>query len=197
MYSQLNIKDLLSLTVNETTATGLLARFSTITELAEATEEELMKIKGLGHSRAIKILTAIELGRRMYVAPAKDIKRINSPQDVYDLLIDMQLLDRECFKVLNLSTKNQVIAIDTISIGTLDSTLVHPREVFKMAIKRSSFSILVAHCHPSSGDPTPSSEDIEITKRLVDAGKLLGIPVTDHVIIGSQRYVSLKERGVM
>ncbi|MDR3541885.1 MAG: DNA repair protein RadC [Desulfosporosinus sp.] len=195
MYNNLPLQDLLALTVRES-STDLLKKFPSITELAEATEEELIKVKGLGKSKAMKILVALELGRRMYTASAKDIVSINSPQDVYDLLIDMTLLDREYFKAIFLNTKNHVIAVETISIGTLNSSLVHPREVFKGAIKRSACSVIPVHNHPS-GDPTPSTEDLEITKRLVDAGKLLGILVVDHVIIGSQRYISLKERGVM
>jgi len=197
MYTtnDLPLQDLLALTVRESSA-DLLLKFPTIKDLAEATEEELTKIKGLGQSRARRILACIELGRRIYAAPAKDIKCINSPQDVYDLLIDMTLLDREKFVVVMLNTKNVIIDVTTISSGTLNSSLVHPREVFKMAIKRSANCIILSHNHPS-GNPSPSNEDLEISKRLVDAGKLLGIEVVDHVIIGNKGYVSLKERGVM
>lgn len=112
----------------------------------------------------------------MYTAPAKAIQCVNSPQDVYDLLIDMTLLDREKFVVVMLNTKNHVIAVDTVSIGTLNSSLIHPREVFKSAIKRSANSVIVSHNHPS-GDSTPSNEDLKVTRRLVDAGKLIGIEV--------------------
>lgn len=195
MYNDLPLQDLLSLTVRESSA-DLLLKFPTIKDLAEATIEELTKIKGLGQSRARRILAAIELGRRIYVAPAKEIKTINSPQDVHNLLINMTLLDREKFVVVMLNTKNHVIAVDTISVGNLNSSLVHPREVFKMAIKRSSCSLVLCHNHPS-GDPTPSTQDLEITERLVEAGKLLGVPVVDHVILSSRGYVSLKERGVI
>ena len=195
MYNNLPLQDLLALTLRESSA-ELLSKFPTIKDLAEATEEELTKIKGLGKSGAMKILACIELGRRIYAAPATDIKSINSPQDVYDLLIEMRLLDREKFSAIFLNTKNHILAFDTISIGTLNSSLVHPREVFKAAIKRSANSVILVHNHPS-GDPSPSSEDLEVTRRLVEAGKLLGILVVDHVIIGSQKYVSLKERGIM
>ena len=106
------------------------------------------------------------------------------------------LLDREYFKAVNLNVKNMVLAVDTISMGSLTSSIVHPRELFKAAIKRSAFSLVLVHNHPS-GLPDPSTEDIEVTKRLVDAGKLLGIEVLDHVIIGHNPYVSLKERGVI
>ena len=144
MYNNLPLQDLLALTVRESSAV-LLLKFPTIKDLAEATEEELTKIKGLGQSRARRILSCIELGRRIYADPSKDIKCINSPQDVYDLLIDMTLLDREKFVVVMLNTKNHVIAVDTISIGTLNSSLVHPREVFKAVIKRSANSVILVH----------------------------------------------------
>lgn len=195
MYNNLPLQDLLALTVRESSA-DLLLKFPTIKDLAEATEEELTKIKGLGQSRARRILACIELGRRIYAAPAKEIKTINSPRDVYDLLIDMTILDREKFVVVMLNTKNHVIAVDTISIGTLNSSLVHPREVPKNAIKRSACSLVLCHNHPS-GDPTPSTQDLEITERLVEAGKLLCVEVVDHLIICHNRYISLKERGVI
>jgi DNA repair protein RadC len=111
-------------------------------------------------------------------------------------LSDMQFLDREHFKSITLNTKNIVLAIDTVSIGNLNSSPVHPRELFKLPIKRSGAAVIVSHNHPS-GDPTPSKEDIEVTKRLAEAGKLLGIDIYDHIIIGSQKYVSLKEQGII
>lgn len=196
MYSDLPIKDLLSLTVHEATATELLSKFGTLKDIAEAAPEELSQIKGLGKIRTRRLLAAIELGKRAYTTPVTEKTVINSPQDVFNLLSDMQFLDREYFKAICLNTKNMVLAIDIISVGSLNSSLVHPRELFKAAIKRSANSIIAVHCHPS-GDPTPSREDTEVTKRLVDAGKLLGIEILDHVIIGSQRYISLKEQGLI
>jgi DNA repair protein RadC len=109
---------------------------------------------------------------------------------------EMRFLEKEHFKVILLNIKNHVISVEDISIGSLNSSIVHPREVFKPAIKRSSASIILAHNHPS-GDPTPSREDIDITRRLCEAGKILGIEVIDHVIIGNGSFVSLKEKGVI
>lgn len=196
MYNELPLRDLLTLTVNEDTATELLTKFPSIHELAEAAPEELAQIKGLGKVKAKRLLSAIELGKRVYTTPATEKTIIYSPEDVFNLLSDMQFLDREHFRAISLNTKNRVLAVDTISIGTLNSSLVHPREVFKSAIKRSGNSLLLCHNHPS-GDPTPSKEDLEVTQRLVDAGKLLNVPILDHVIIGHQKYVSLKERGII
>lgn len=125
-------------------------------------------------------------------------RTINSPADSANLLEQfLENCDRECFLVLALDVKHQPTAIHTVSVGTLNSSLVHPREVFKMAILGNAGSIILAHNHPS-GDPTPSKEDMEVTKRLVEAGKILGIEVLDHIIIGSNsRYVSFKEKGIL
>jgi DNA repair protein RadC len=117
-----------------------MARFPTIRELSEATPEELTKVKGLGQVKTKKLMAALELGERLYTAPVNSYGPINSPQDVFNLLADMQLLDREYFKAINLNTKNHILAVDTISIGSLNSSVVHPRELFKMAIKRSAKS---------------------------------------------------------
>jgi len=123
-----------------------------------------------------------------------DTKQISCPQDAYSILQGyMQGLDRENFVVLLLDTKNKIIGLNTVSIGTLNSSLVHPREVFKPAILASAAAIILAHNHPS-GDPKPSKEDIEITKRLIEAGDLLGIAVLDHIIVGDS-CLSLKEKG--
>lgn len=124
-------------------------------------------------------------------------KRICTPKDAADLLREyIGAVDREHFVVMMLSTKNTVNAIETASIGNLDGALVHPREVFKSAIVRNAASILVGHNHPS-GDPTPSKEDLMITHRLVEVGKLIGIEILDHVILGDERFISIKEQGLM
>jgi DNA repair protein RadC len=109
---------------------------------------------------------------------------------------EMCYLDREHFRVVLLNTKNQVLAVETISVGGLSSSLVHPREVFKRAIQRSAAALILVHNHPS-GDPTPSSEDLEVTKRLQEAGKILGIEVLDHIIIGDHQFISLKEMAYL
>jgi DNA repair protein RadC len=129
------------------------------------------------------------------LSTGSDSFTITSPEDVISLMMDeMRYLTKEYFKVIMLNVKNKVIAIETISIGSLNTSIVHPREVFKAAIERSCSSIILVHNHPS-GDPTPSREDIEVTKRLVEGGNILGIKVLDHVIIGDGRGISLKEKG--
>ena len=120
---------------------------------------------------------------------------IKSPKDVADLVMArLRFLKHERFLAVHLNTKNKVLSIETISIGTLDSSLVHPRELFKTAIKNSSAALILAHNHPS-GDPYPSREDLTLTRRLREGGEILGIQILDHVIIGDNRYVSLREEG--
>lgn len=120
---------------------------------------------------------------------------IRTPQDVADLLMEeLRYLDREVMRLLILDTKNQVIATPTVSVGILDASMVHPREIFKDCIRRSAASVIIVHNHPS-GDPTPSANDIEVTRRLRRAGEILGIDVLDHIIIGDNRFVSLKQEG--
>lgn len=126
-----------------------------------------------------------------------ETNRITSPSDAYEIAERfLEGADREHFVVMCLDTKNRVNALNTVSIGTLNSSQVHPREVFKPAILANSASIILVHNHPS-GDPTPSQEDITVTKRLSEAGQILGIQVFDHIILGDERYVSLKERGAI
>jgi DNA repair protein RadC len=122
--------------------------------------------------------------------------QISCPLDVYRLSLDLVSLYQEHFVVFFLNTKNRIIRRKTITIGSLSATVIHPREVFRAAIQHSSAAIVCVHNHPS-GDPTPSFEDIEVTRRLVDAGKIIGIDVLDHVIVGRDGYVSLKEGGLI
>ena len=165
--------------------------------VVDATVEELSKIKGIGTAKAVQIKAAVELGRRISSYSGKKQVTITSPLDVKDLLMEeMRFLEKEHFKTILLNIKNHVISIENISVGSLNSSIVHPREVFKPAIKRSSASVILVHNHPS-GDPTPSKEDIEVTSRLVNAGNVLGIAVLDHVIIGNNSILSLKEQGLM
>jgi DNA repair protein RadC len=123
--------------------------------------------------------------------------KIRSPRDVFDAVRGyLADVDREHFLTLLLNTKNGIVGVNTTSIGTLNSSLVHPREVFKAAIIANSAAVILVHCHPS-GNPDPSNEDLEITRRLVEAGKILGIEVLDHVIVGDGCWVSLKEKGIL
>ena len=175
----------------------LLSQFGGLRGIANAGIEQLSSVKGIGPVKAIEICAAVELGRRL-CALSDDVKPIiRSPQDVANLLLpEMRDLKKEHFKSLLLDTKNGVMKTHTVSVGILDSSLVHPREVFKDAIVASAAAMIVAHNHPS-GDPTPSNEDKRVTLRLAEAGQLLGIELLDHIILGDNRWVSLKERGVI
>ena len=173
------------------------ARYNTARSLHQASKEELMAITGISGSKATQLKAAMELGLRIATAPHDNKQSLTSPSDVYQLLLPkLQFLDREHFLVVLVNTKNRVITIDTVSIGALSSSIVHPREVFKNAIKVSAAAIILAHNHPS-GDPTPSREDLEVTKRIVQAGEIIGIRVLDHIVIGDSGFFSFKEKGLV
>lgn len=179
------------------TIQAVIREFPTVRELMNATEEDMMLVKGVGIIKAKQLSAILRFAR--YVQDKPDGKRviIRAPKDVYDLLRGtLEYLTVEQFVVLGMSTKNHVIVQHTVSIGSLNASIVHPRETFKMLIRRVCASAILVHNHPS-GDPVPSEEDITLTKRLVEAGRILDIPVLDHVIIGLGRYVSLKEKGVI
>ncbi|MFB6363677.1 DNA repair protein RadC [Paenibacillus elgii] len=178
-------------------AQRLLLQSGGLRMLTDMSMEQLTEIKGIGEAKALQIQAGIELGRRLARSTMSETVTIRSPQDVAALLMeDLRYLQKEHFVCLFLNTKNHVIGQETLSMGSLNASIVHPREVFRAAIKRSSASIVCAHNHPS-GDPTPSPEDVEITKRLVQAGEIVGIDVLDHIVIGDKRYISLKELGFM
>lgn len=151
---------------------------------------------GLGEAKLCQILAALQLGVRAAMVPEEQAD-LSNPRAVYEYLRP-QLLNKEQeeFLVILLNAKNRVIHVETVSRGTLTASLVHPREIFKSAIRRSAHAIILAHNHPS-GDPAPSREDREVTQRLIHAGKLLGIEVLDHVVVGRGRYVSFRERGLV
>lgn len=158
---------------------------------------ELTAIRGIGTAKAIQLKAGLELGKRMARSRHADAATIRSPEDAVEVLMEsMRYYSKEHFVCLFLNTKNRIITQETITIGILDASLVHPREVFRAAVKCAAASILCAHNHPS-GDPTPSLEDISLTKRLVAAGSVVGIELLDHVVIGDNQYVSLKEHGLM
>lgn len=178
-------------------ATQLFAQFGDLAGLLDASVEELSAVKGIGSVKAVQIKAALEIGRRLALLPSTQRYTIHTPDDVATLVMEsMRHLDREHFKAILLNVKNQVLALETISVGTLDSSVVHPRELFKAAIRKSSASIILLHNHPS-GDPTPSREDIEITRRFYQSGEIIGISVLDHVIIGDNKFVSLKAKGII
>lgn len=178
-------------------AARLLKQCGGLRGLVDMSLHQLTELKGIGEAKALQIQAGIELGRRLSRSAMSDAVVIRSPHDVAALLSeDLRYLQKEHFVCLFLNTKNHVIAQETLSMGSLNASIVHPREVFRAAIKRSSASIICVHNHPS-GDPTPSPEDVQITERLVQAGEIVGIEVLDHVIIGDRRFVSLKEHGLM
>jgi DNA repair protein RadC len=187
-------------TINESAvalAQRLLIEAGGLRRLVEMNIGQLTALKGIGHAKALQVQASIELGRRLVRTAQPETVTIRSPHDVSLLMMEeLRYLQKEHFVCLFLNTKNHVIGQETLSMGSLNASIVHPREVFLAAIKRSSASIICVHNHPS-GDPTPSPEDIEITRRLVEAGSVIGIEVLDHVIIGDLESVSLKELGLM
>jgi len=166
-----------------------------INELSQVTIEELCSIDGIGESKASQIISAIELGKRIRQTTSLRGLKITSPSDVVNFF-NLELADSkvEKFAIVLLNTKNVVINWEIISIGSLNASIVHPREVFNRAIKRSAASIIAIHNHPS-GAIEPSREDKAITKRLNESGQLVGIPLVDHIIIGKNQYYSFKEQN--
>ncbi len=178
-------------------STQLLQRYKGITGLQKLSLVELTEQKGIGKAKATTILAAIELGKRVHINTFANRDVIRNTKDAGVLLQHrMRHLDREHFVVMMLTSSKAIIGVETISIGTLNNSLVHPREVFKQAIRNSASTVILAHNHPS-GDCTPSGEDIRITKRLVEAGKIIGIEVIDHVIVGEDSYYSFCENGLI
>lgn len=178
-------------------ANRLLTNFEGLRLLKEATLAEMTQIKGIGKAKAIQVLAAVEIGRRISNLAYDDRYVIRSPEDGASYVMnDMRFLSQEHFVCLYLNTKNQVLHKKTVFIGSLNASIVHPREVYKEALRRSAASIICLHNHPS-GDPTPSREDIEVTKRLVEAGRIIGIELLDHLVIGENKFVSLKEKGYL
>jgi len=178
------------------TAQKLLSHFGSLQKIAEASLEELSSIKGIGLAKASQIKAAFEIGRRLSQQSLPYTKKqLTDPKKVW-ALIKEKLRDyhKEHFYVICLNSRNHSVA--EVSIGSLNASIVHPREVFSEAIKNKSASIILAHNHPS-GSLEPSEEDLEITKRLVEAGKILGIEVVDHIIITKEGYLSFKEKGLI
>lgn len=180
-------------------AEALLAHFTREDEstglrgLSGVGPEELVSLGGVGPAKATRLLAAFELGRRVAGMPVGDRPVVNGPADAYRLLAPrMADLDREHFVALLLNSKHQVIAYQPVAVGTLSATLVHPRELFKEAIRKSAAGMLLAHNHPS-GDPSPSPEDRALTQQLMAGAEILGIRILDHLVIGEGRYVSLRE----
>lgn len=165
--------------------------------LQECTPEDLSKIKGMGNAKACQLLAAIELGKRIAVHPRREHPVVGKPDDIAQLCMErMRYYKKEHFCVLLLDTKGKVIEEVEVSIGGLDAAIVHPREVFGQAVRRSAAAVALIHNHPS-GDPTPSTEDIETTLRLMKAAEIMGIKLVDHIIIGDGVYTSLKAEDLI
>lgn len=175
-------------------ATDIIRYYRTLPALARASFTDLQQHHGIGEAKSAQILAAIELGRRVLRAMPEDRPRVDSPETVARLLLsELAYADQEHVKVVLIDSRNTVIATPTIYKGTLNTTSIRVGEIFKEAIRNNAAAIIIAHNHPS-GDPTPSPEDVILTRRIVEAGRLLNIDVLDHLILGHNRWVSMKER---
>lgn len=178
-------------------AENLLDRQGGLAGFGNATLEEFEQVKGVGEAKAITVMAAIELGRRVTTLAPVERPIIRTPDDVAALLMPrFRYETKESFIAILLSTKNHVLKTPVISVGSLNASIVHPRELFREAINASAAAVILAHNHPS-GDPAPSPEDVSLTRKLVDAGKLLDIPVLDHIVLGDGKYISFKEKGIL
>lgn len=177
-------------------AQRLLGKYGGLPGLARASFEELCQEKALGPAKVTQLKAALELGKRLLVSSPLDRPQVRSPAEAAELLMaEMSLLEQEQLRTILLDTRNTVIGIPIIYQGSLNSAAVRVGELFRHAIKANAAAMIVAHNHPS-GDPAPSPEDVRVTRTIVEAGKLLDIDVLDHVVIGQQRFVSMKERGL-
>lgn len=178
-------------------AQELLSKFGSIKAISQATIEELSQIKGIGFAKAVQIKACFELGKRQNLEPELKDFDIKNPESVVQAIrTSIKDKAKEHFKLILLNTRNKIIGISTVSIGTLNSNLVYPREVFKEAISHSAASVVFAHNHPS-GDSEPSEDDLTITKRLVESGKILGIEVLNHIVIAKNGFFSFKEKELI
>ncbi len=182
---------------SKTLALELLSEVGGINNLKEATLSSLTKIKGLGRVKAIELLATIELGKRIFLAPKVPLEKLENPYTIWDktkyLFADSK---QEKFYGIYFNAQQEVVSIKLLFVGTLDQSLLHPREIFKEAYLQSASSIICLHNHPSN-NVTPSEEDIKATKSLAELGKLNAIPVVDHIIVGSSRYYSFYEEGLL
>ncbi len=177
---------------------ALIGRFGTLGAVLREPPSSLTEVRGVGRSIAARLKAARELAKRLRAHEGRAPKvYLTGPEDVADMFMrEMSALDREHFRAILLNTKNRILGVRTISVGSLNASIVHAREVFKAAVSESAQAIVLLHNHPS-GLPEPSQEDLLVTERLVEAGRILGIEVLDHVVIASQGFVSLKELGHM
>jgi len=175
----------------------LLAKFGQVGKLGLADLEDVANTKGVGNAKAAQIIAAIELGKRVSGAKAYAKPYLTSPDKVAEMLVpEMRYLEKEHFKALILNTRNQLLKSVDVSVGGLNAAIIRPRELYRLAIKANGAGMIVAHNHPS-GDVTPSREDIVLTRRLAEAGRILGIDFVDHIIVGDDCWLSLKEKGYL
>lgn len=178
-------------------AEQLLAKHGGLAGLGSLDPHEMSRLKGIGPAKAVTVAAAVELGKRLAALAASERPVIRSPQDAADLMLPrLRFEKREVFVALLLSTKNHVLATPFLAIGTLSASIVDPRELFREAINHNAASVVLVHNHPS-GDPSPSADDIALTRKMAEAGRLLDVNVLDHLIIGDGKYVSLKEKGIL
>ncbi len=174
----------------------LLTTFRDLEGLLRATLQELQQVPGIGPVRAAQIKAALELGRRLMIASPDERRQISSPADAANLLMpEMSFLEQEHLRVILLDTKNRLLGMATIYVGSAHTAIARVAEVMRAAVSARAVGMIIVHNHPS-GDSTPSPEDVALTRQFVEAGELLDIKVLDHLIIGRQRYVSMKERGL-
>ncbi len=178
-------------------ATHLLKEFDSLKGVAQADFAQLMEVNGIGPAKACQIMAAFELGKRVAIFSGNSKPVIRQPTDIFDYFRDqMSLLTKEVFRVVVLDTKNRLIKEQIISEGTLNASIVHPRDVFRVAIIHSAAAVILLHNHPS-GDPAPSQEDISITARLVEVGKIMDVQILDHIIIAGGKFISMKEMRLL
>ena len=201
--AELSLQELLAIVIGGGTrgqsalvlALGLRGEFGDLVVMGRAGVDEMRRVPGIGFARACQLTAAFELGKRFARESRSAGTSVRAPRDIARMFMDeMKDYDREHFKAAFLNTKNQIIKVVTVSIGSLNASIVHPREILKPAIAASAASIVLVHNHPT-GDPTPSREDVEFTRRFAKCGELIGIELLDHIVIGADRFQSLKEAG--
>jgi len=177
-------------------AQEMVSRFGSLRTMAEATLAELCEVKGIGLAKAMQLKAALSLGMRVSRHTVAPRYHVDNPLHAYNLVKDeLEHEKRELFVAILQDTKGGVICYEVVSVGTLTSALVHPREVFYPAVRHKAASLVLAHNHPS-GDPTPSKEDYDVTRNLIEVGRMMNIPIHDHIIIGNQKFVSMRQKGV-
>ncbi|MFQ5610620.1 MAG: DNA repair protein RadC [Anaerolineae bacterium] len=179
-----------------TLSTRLLVEFGGLAGLARAGFNDLAEVKGIGPAKTAQLKAALELGRRLMMAAPDQRLQITTPLDAANLLmLEMGDLEQEHFRLLLLDTKNYLLASPTLYVGSVNTSIIRVGEIFRRAVRENTVAMILAHNHPS-GDPTPSPEDVTVTRQIVEAGALLGIEVLDHIIIGRGSFTSLRERGL-